>query len=200
MSTDTEFLGMPIEGLDDYGRSTKSRVEQYSKEQFQLAIEKVIKHPEVTGIGWVQATPYFNDGEPCVFRIGEPYFSFAGTHENEDSYFDYGWMEDDFDKTGRVWCGQYCNSSILDEVVGKDDRDWGPWTGYTGRDRTWTWAEGSGPDNAPDRQLFEDVHEFMTLLGSGHFEHAAEDLFGDHVTVIIDVAANKIILDEYEHD
>ena len=24
-------------------------------------------HPEVTGIRWSQYTPYFNDGEPCVF-------------------------------------------------------------------------------------------------------------------------------------
>lgn len=195
---DTEFLGMTIEGLGDYGRD-RTRVEQYSKEQFQSAIEKVIKHPEITGIGWTQYTPYFNDGEPCVFRVGDPYFSFAGDHETEDSYFDYGWMEEDYEKTGRVWCGQYCNSSILDKVVGKDDKDWGEW-GVNRRDRTWTWAADSGPDNAPDPQLFIDVHEFVGLLRSGHFEHAAEDLFGDHATVIIDVAANKIVVFEYEHD
>lgn len=28
------------------------------------------KRPEVYGIKWAQYTPYFNDGDPCVFRIG----------------------------------------------------------------------------------------------------------------------------------
>lgn len=28
-------------------------------------------NPEVEKISWTQYTPYFNDGDPCVFRVGE---------------------------------------------------------------------------------------------------------------------------------
>jgi len=28
-------------------------------------------HPEIKVIYWTQYTPYFNDGEPCVFSVGE---------------------------------------------------------------------------------------------------------------------------------
>lgn len=30
-----------------------------------------VEYPSVTGVGWTQYTPYFNDGDPCVFRLGE---------------------------------------------------------------------------------------------------------------------------------
>ncbi len=29
------------------------------------------KYPEVQAVKWVQYTPFFNDGEPCIFRMGE---------------------------------------------------------------------------------------------------------------------------------
>jgi len=29
---------------------------------------------EVEAVRWTQYTPYFNDGEPCVFRVNEPMF------------------------------------------------------------------------------------------------------------------------------
>lgn len=36
-----------------------------AKEVFDL-------YPGVQAIGWSQYTPYFNDGDPCVFRVGCP--------------------------------------------------------------------------------------------------------------------------------
>ena len=32
------------------------------------------KHPSVYALRWAQYTPYFNDGEPCVFRVMEAEF------------------------------------------------------------------------------------------------------------------------------
>jgi hypothetical protein len=30
-----------------------------------------VKYPDVYAIGWTQYTPYFNDGDACIFRVGE---------------------------------------------------------------------------------------------------------------------------------
>ena len=42
------------------------------------------KHPDVKHILWRQYTPYFNDGEPCVFRVRDVYV-FTGA-DGEDDY------------------------------------------------------------------------------------------------------------------
>jgi hypothetical protein len=51
-------------------------------EKMQAEIKNIFKQffnecTEIKTIRWVQYTPYFNDGEECVFRISEPYFSNA---------------------------------------------------------------------------------------------------------------------------
>ena len=51
-------------------------------EKMQAEIKKIFKQffnecTEIKTVRWVQYTPYFNDGEECVFRVSEPYFSNA---------------------------------------------------------------------------------------------------------------------------
>lgn len=195
-----EFLGMAVEGSGGEGEN-KNRPEQYDIDHFKATVAKVLAHDEVTGIAWTQYTPYFNDGDPCIFRASDPSFSFAGVVESSDTYFDYSWMEEDFEETGRVWCGNYNNSDLFDRIVGKNDKNWGEWkSGVNYRDREWTWKEGSGPDNAPNRELFNDIHAFIKLLDGGHYDHAVEDLFGDHAIIRIDKLLGKVVIDEYHHD
>ena len=77
-------------------------------------------HPEVKTIHWVQYTPYFNDGEECVFGVHELHFT--TTHHEEIAN---AWGEDDagalreseYDFTARKWvnCG-------LDPVLVADMR------------------------------------------------------------------------------
>lgn len=33
------------------------------------------EHPDIHALSWRQYTPYFNDGDPCVFGVREPYYS-----------------------------------------------------------------------------------------------------------------------------
>ena len=48
------------------------------------------KRPDVYGVKWMQYTPHFNDGEPCVFRLNSVYaFATKEAFENtEDSPYD----------------------------------------------------------------------------------------------------------------
>ncbi len=45
----------------------------------------------LTGIKWAQYTPYFNDGEACVFGIHGVYYQIDGAEEGGDD--DDGWCE-----------------------------------------------------------------------------------------------------------
>ena len=47
-------------------------------------------NPDIQAIKWVQYTPYFNDGDPCEFRVGD--FSFCNTDDKEvlsDVWYDW---------------------------------------------------------------------------------------------------------------
>lgn len=49
--------------------------------------------PEVKTIHWTQYTPYFNDGDECVFSVNEPYFT--RTPYTELTEREHVWGEDD---------------------------------------------------------------------------------------------------------
>lgn len=42
------------------------------------------KHPALQAVEWRQYTPYFNDGDPCYFRVGEFEADFDGYEEDEE--------------------------------------------------------------------------------------------------------------------
>ena len=45
-------------------------------------------NPELQGLRWKQYTPYFNDGEPCVFGVHDVYIRLADTPEDAGDYED----------------------------------------------------------------------------------------------------------------
>lgn len=44
--------------------------------------------PEVLGVKWRQYTPYFNDGDVCVFGVDDFFYKFANISEDEGDYED----------------------------------------------------------------------------------------------------------------
>lgn len=62
--TETNFLGLAIDG--DIIRRDLQR-EQITKEQFADLVKALLDDDNVVEFGWTQYTPYFNDGDPCVF-------------------------------------------------------------------------------------------------------------------------------------
>jgi hypothetical protein len=67
------------------------------------------EHPEIKALGWTQYTPYFNDGEACVFSMHELYFTTKDL--SEDQLSSGGWFEEDeeegwvsaYSKPGSKW-------------------------------------------------------------------------------------------------
>lgn len=90
---------------------------QEQKKQFKMKMQEEFKKtvkeffdncPGVKSIVWVQYTPYFNDGEPCVFQIGDTSFSNA----DPDKVSPWGELEDEEDG---LWAAAYRYADHLDK-------------------------------------------------------------------------------------
>lgn len=58
-----------------------------SEDIFAVPIREFLEdNPEVKGVSWTQYTPYFNDGDACIFDVNE--FSFYLISDESD-FFDY---------------------------------------------------------------------------------------------------------------
>lgn len=60
------------------------------KKEIKAHLDGLFKaNPTVKGIRWKQYTPYFNDGDPCEFRVHEVYTSFG---EETGGDYDDGYL------------------------------------------------------------------------------------------------------------
>lgn len=90
--------------LSEFGKAALS-------EEFKKTFDA---HPDLIAIRWRQYTPYFNDGDPCTFRLGDFDMKFPDTPE------DGGDCEDGFEST----YGERRKSPVAEAVsaLGRIDR------------------------------------------------------------------------------
>ncbi|MFE7797020.1 hypothetical protein [Nocardia sp. NPDC057440] len=86
--TDNTIAGRPISGtISHYGSTLR---EQQPLEELISALDAVFAFPEVGSIQWTQYTPYFNDGDACIFSTNDPRIRVRGVGseegDNEDGY------------------------------------------------------------------------------------------------------------------
>lgn len=61
-----------IEKLKTSFQEAKNKLIEDGKVLFHEALSDVFeKHPKLNSFGWKQYTPYWNDGEPCTFGLGQ---------------------------------------------------------------------------------------------------------------------------------
>jgi hypothetical protein len=172
----TNFLGIPIEG-DIIRGSVKPN--QRPIEELAPLFQAAFSHPEVWRIGWGQSTPYFNDGDPCIFSVDEVWADPVGNLDDlenlEDEYDDRGWHDGiDYDKR---W-GEY-------PYLG--------WEGeYPNRKKV------LGPYEGEYKAAYDDLLALSEALESEAFDDVLLDKFGDHAKIV--VYRDRISVEFYEHD
>lgn len=88
-------LGRPVTG--EISGSVEPRAEQKPGEELLPLLDAVLAAENVEAIRWSQFTPYFNDGEPCIFGAGQVEVKLAGDDTSgydEDGYISAGEMVD----------------------------------------------------------------------------------------------------------
>lgn len=202
-TAEREFLGMKIKG--DWNSPGSDPVDQKPKEELAPLIEAVVNDPRIEAVRWVQYTPYFNDGEPCVFSISEYHFAIKPAKAN---------LPVDLMKLENVLAslpGYYSPEEVRtnpDHYMRTDDSDeewWGPEDDGSNAFRCLLGHERRSPTGPQqDRygvapELGEMVFDLIHALASGAFDVACQQLFGDHATVTIPQSGD-IEIETYDHD
>jgi len=84
--TDTKNLQDDVTGMiAEFEKAKKAFQDQMQVQLKALFASFFQTHPEVVGICWEQYTPYFNDGDPCEFRVGD--FLYTTSQETWDEAY-----------------------------------------------------------------------------------------------------------------
>lgn len=184
MTKDDLKLDRPISG--DITPSNRSSVPQISKEEFMDRLDAVLNLPKVKSVVWDQYTPYFNDGDECLFGIQEPRLILESDEEgdDQDALFGTGYREYYSGYTASelyqakpgvgydYWTGTYPNRTIIRSKV--------------------TFIAQDGTDLEP---YFDALSAFSK---TAEWEDVALTNFGDHATVT--ATTEGFSVDYYEHD
>lgn len=172
MTTDTNFLGMPISGDITQG---SSRTEQKPIEELAPLFQALLDDPTIVEFGWTQYTPYFNDGDTCEFSVH--YLWVRTTAEAEGSVDEDG--------------GEYEPGYALDV-------DYHPSLGKVKYDYN---SEGRYVPiryEGPDEDRYNRCQGLDSALQSGAYDNVLLKHFGDHAMVT--VRKDGIEVEYYSHD
>lgn len=163
----------------------------------EMSAELFAENPTLVSFGWTQYTPYFNDGEQCVFSCNGSYPTVSvnvnGDLHSHDS--NRGGMlvngkeeksaddlvrtfrsmgVDSFSKNGK----QYAYNPITSEVT----------------------ADGVKVPSYEDvRKIFRPMEQVVSAFMENFADEDMETMFGDHVRVVVH-RDGKIEIEEYQHD
>lgn len=198
---DYEMEKTPVERLKSLGAEVQ-RMQEQMREAAKQAVAEGTKAifdeygDLIVQFGWLQYTPYFNDGDPCEFGMHDLFVigrsdleELKGEHEGEY----------DFDKPYDFYCAL-------------SDEDWyyegsPSFSGYGStskrKQKVWDYNSGASREvvNPNFDQRYQDAYEACMAIYnvcSADGQQIAKDIFGDHVRVIF--TPSGVDVEEYEHD
>ncbi|MGN6110090.1 MAG: hypothetical protein ACTHU0_33600 [Kofleriaceae bacterium] len=87
-----------IENLNKARRDYDDQLASFGSQAKEAVAAHLAAHiPEGFAVQWRQYTPYFNDGEPCTFRVRDAYLVKSAHAEEMDVY------EEDFETCLQLW-------------------------------------------------------------------------------------------------
>lgn len=184
------FLGIPVTG--DISHAER-RTPQKPLEDLAPVMQAVLDDLTIVSFSWSQYTPYFNDGDPCVFRVND---ELSVT------------LADDITTTPCAKCGRQlppvpyeCPVCFTENPAydpDYDDDSSGVESNRALGHRNQSWEDDHGVYTGPDEARYDRCLALENAIGSGAFDDALLEHFGDHCTVT--VSREGIRVSEYSHD
>lgn len=177
-----------VKKIEELRETMKREGQSALKEAF---VDFFDKHPEADSIVWVQYTPYFNDGDACIFSkhaselkvdpdkmapdVAKLLGFDADSDENEDDY------SDDYSY------GDVCAVSALYSLSNIKEGSWGLCTrkGVPHRELT-----------ASEQSLVDDFNELDSNLKK--IKELLQEVLGDHC--MVRATRDGFDITEYDHD
>ena len=168
-----------IEEIIETIRSLRAKVILEGKDALSVAFKDFFAStPGVKSVFWDQYTPYFNDGDECVFHVHEMHVELDESLLAEDAQ---KFLERN-NLSGRRDYEQ------LDALQSITDRR--SWYKYDDIERTSL--------NAQETAIIENFSKLENKLNHSELHEMFKFVFGDHVTVI--ATPDEIVTEECEHD
>jgi hypothetical protein len=211
-----------LEKTNEMNKQIEKMRTQY-KEDLQKSFSEIFTEffnntPEIKEIFWTQYTPYFNDGEECTFRVNDIYYNINVPEGYEDVYGD-----DDYE--GSKFLSHKTSLSEIQGIITRienvikdptsaDKNDY--YIGkYNYRSYNYDFDLSIAQKNLKEQidrfdavkkelELYPNiniaVHNFKTIKKFIETidENAMQDIFGNHVKVII--SKNGTTVEEYDHE
>lgn len=153
----------------------KNQLLEELRKQFPLMFQPLMsKLKTIDSIGWTQYTPYFNDGESCVFGVNIDYLTINREYDLYET-FDYNKLETE---------EQLEASNLLSKLLGNPLKNLGD-KGYHLKSEY----------DIEDIITLVEIKEILNNIPKDFYQ----DLFGDHVRVTIN-KDGSIDVTEYDHD
>ena len=242
MKFDAKKLLDTVETMNRELEDLRKKYEAKSKELFHSATKEFFETtPEIESIYWTQYTPFFNDGEECVFSRNDVYYTIASPvssddDEDEDYEDDDGegipFLSERYDsknassnlkkvqemiKQHEFYPGSvtdipypfsyYCADETTDFQAPRDRRGSQPKKKVFNLSKAISYKhsleslvkrideeDSLYPNKKQSLENFAAIKKFI----EGIDESAIQDMFGDHVKVI--VTKDGVDVQEYEHD
>lgn len=199
----TDFkIDRPVKG--EILATSRDVTPQIDGAEFLRRLDRVLELPGVAGVVWEQYTPYFNDGEPCVFTVWEPRIVFeaeiSSTEEDDIfKYVDAGEHDGDgplFDGDFQDYGSGYTAHELYKIRPGKSHRD--VWSGGNRWDKNAVFNEEAVSFDSNIGLNLREHFFALEALGASEWESVAQENFGDHCTVVATKEGFRVT--EYSHD
>jgi hypothetical protein len=156
--------------------------QQELRKEFQETAQELFKettkeffdiNPGITAVVWTQYTPYFNDGDECIFAVNSP--TFTNAPKEDLDYINYGEYDGENES---VWAADNL------QYVMECDRDY--------------WKETKEKILSGGAIDINSCQTLEKMLGSGEMDDIMREMFGDHVKVIL--TRDGIEIEDYDHE
>jgi len=158
---------------EEYQKLVRKKGEKGIKKAFKQFFDE---YPDVSTVQWTQYTPYFMDGDPCIFGVNDLQVKFETVMANAFKYLKDG-LKKMYEKSDD-------KQQAMEEVLGELEEGGDYGNGFFDE---WGLAQTSL------KKDFGDLNS--AVLG---MSDALENIFGDHVQIT--VTADEITTEEYSHD
>ena len=148
--------------------------------------------PKIQAVIWSQYTPYFNDGDECIFGVNDPCFVTKNfDRESLENPYEY---EDD-EEYGCLKIPAY--TADWDAEIARDKAE-------LAKPNASEWVKGYYPKCIASLEQMKiefpgydvKIKAFAQLLSDN--EDMLREVYGDHAAVYL--TPNEVIIEEYSHD
>ena len=170
-----------MKSLNKEVQDIRTKMVNEAKNSFKEIVKEIFNnHPSLESFSWVQYTPYFNDGDACVFSANTDSIYINDEDDTTNIHGIERFVEEVLNKENTI-------KRLNSEMYKSSHKEY-----YQYRIKE---IESANLDDLKVKlNMVKDITDVLTSMD----DDTLQEVFGDHVKVV--VTRDGIEIEEYEHD